>query len=248
MYSKADLKEQLLAIGVNPKGVLKVHFSYKAMGEVTGGPVAVFEALREYMADGLLVIGTHTWRNVQPQNPVFDVLFTPSCIGVIPNVARLAEGGHRSLHPTHSVVAFGRGAADFVAGEEQLMTPCGVGGVYHKLWAHDAQILLVGVNFARNTFVHGIEEWDGAKGTISAVRGDYYTINHEGQRLFTPQYRHCARIGSETFTKLEPLAYAEGILTFGKLGNATTRLMSAKALRGLVAPLLEADPNYLNDY
>jgi len=248
MFTKSDLLASLAEIGVDPTGVLKVHFSYKAMGEIDGRGETVLEALMTYMHKGLLVIPTHTWRDVKKENPVMDVLYSPVCIGILPELFRHYPDVHRSLHPTHSVAAFGVGAAEFVAGEEKMEKPCGEGGVYHKLWVHNAQILLIGVNFARNTFIHGIEDWDGAEGSISKVREDYYTINYEGRRLFTPQYRHCARIGSETFPKLEPRAISEGILTLGKFGNATTRLMRAQPLREMVAPLLQADPNYLNEY
>jgi len=248
MYTKTDLLNDLARIGVDPKGTLKVHLSYKAMGEIDGRGRTVLEALMEYMKDGLLVIPTHTWLDVKKGNPVMDVLHSPTCIGILTELFRKYPNVHRSLHPTHSVAAIGKGAAEFIAGEEKLETPCGKGGTYYKLWERNAQILLIGVNFARNTFIHGIEDWDGAEGSLSKTREDYYTINHEGYRLHTPQYRHCARNGSETFPKLEPQALGEGILTLGKFGNATTRLMRAQPLRSMVASHLQKDPYYLAEY
>ena len=248
MYTKTDLLNDLARMGVDPKGTLKVHLSYKAMGEIDGRGQTVLEALMAYMKDGLLVIPTHTWRDVHPGNPVMDVLYSPSCVGNLTELFRKYPNVQRSLHPTHSVAAIGKEAADFVAGEEKLETPCGEGGTYYKLWERNAQILLIGVNFARNTFIHGIEEWDGAEGSIATIREDYYTINEAGNRLYTPQYRHCARNGSETFPKLEPQAMQEGILTLGKFGAATTRLMSAQALRSMAAVYLQKDPRYLLEY
>jgi len=248
MFTKDKLLEQLSVMGIDKTGTLKIHFSYKAMGEIEGGPNTVIEVLTEYMKDGLLVIPTHTWRDVKKENPIFDVFHSPSCIGLLTELFRKHPQAVRSLHPTHSVIAIGADAQNFVKNEESLQTPCGQNGVYHKLWQKNAQILLVGVNFSRNTFIHGIEEWDGAKDTISKTREDYYTINHEGHRIHTPQYRHCARIGSDTFTKIEPLAYEKKLLKFSKFGNATTRLMQAKPIRELVAQHLNEDAYYLNDY
>ena len=248
MYTKQDLLNHLAALGIDPKGTLKVHLSYKAIGDVAGRGDTVLDVLAEYMKEGLLVLAAHTWDNVRERNPVMDVLHTPTCVGILTEIFRKRIGVHRSLHPTHSVTALGNGAANFVAGEEKIETPCGKGGTYYKLWERDAQILLIGVNFTCNTFIHGIEEWDGAIGSISEKRADYYTINHEGYRIFTPQYRHCAKIGSKTFSKLESSAIQQGILTLGNFGDATTRLMSAKALRGMVAPLLKKDPLYLSRY
>jgi aminoglycoside 3-N-acetyltransferase len=248
MHTKQYLLRQLKEIGVEPSGTLMAHLSYKAIGEVEGRGDAVLDTLMEYMQPGLLVLPSHTWDNVGVSNPVMDVLYTPTCVGLLTEIFRKRLGVYRSLHPTHSVAAFGAEAEEFVSGEEHIGTPCGEGGVYYNLWQRDAQILLIGVNFTRNTFIHGIEEWDGAEGSISEEKTDLYVINHKGRRLYTPQHRHCSALGSESFSKLEPQAQQQGILTLGRYGNATTRLMGAKPLREMVAPLLKEDPGYLLRY
>lgn len=248
MYTKQDLLSHLSSIGADPAGTLKIHISYKAIGDVDGRGDTVLDALMEYMQPGLLVLPSHTWNNVRSSNPVMDVLYTPTCVGVLTEMFRKREGVRRSLHPTHSVAAYGKGAEEFVSGDEKLNTPCGKGGAYYKLWERDAQILQIGVNFSSNTFIHGIEEWDGAVGTIKGTAEDYHVINHQGQKLHTPQYRHCAPLGSMTFTKLEPFAYKDGILTFGRFGDATTRLVRTKALRTMTAKFLQENPRYLAGY
>jgi len=247
MYTKQDLLSDLTRIKIDPAGTLMVHISCKAVGEVDGRGDTILDVLSEYMSSGLLVLPAHTW-NVSTDNPVTDVLHTRSCVGVLTEMFRKRPNVHRSLHPTHSLAALGKGAEEFVSGEEFIETPCGIDGAYYKLWERDAQILLIGVNFTRNTFIHGIEEWDGATGAASSDKTDWYVINHAGQRLYTPQYRHCSRIGSETFSKLEPQAIQEGVLSLGSFGDATTRLMRAKPLRNLVAKLLSADSGYLSRY
>lgn len=248
MYTKQDLMANLKTIGVEQTGTLMVHLSCKAIGEVEGRGDTVLDALIEYMQPGLLVLASHTWDNVGVKNPVMDVLYTPTCVGVLTEAFRKRPGVCRSLHPTHSLAAFGAEAAEFVSGEENIGTPCGEGGAYFKLWQRNAQILLIGVNFTRNTYVHGIEEWDGAEGSISQEKTDLYVINQQGIRLYTPQNRHCAPLGSETFSKIEPQALQQGILTLGRFGDATTRLMRAAPLRKMVAELLREDAKYLMRY
>lgn len=248
MHTKQSLLKNLKEAGVNPGGTLLVHLSYKAIGEVEGGADTVLDALSEYMQGGLLVLPAHTWANVGTENPVMDVLHTPTCVGALTELFRKRAGVVRSLHPTHSLAALGKGAGELLAGEEKIETPCGEGGAYYKLWQKNAQILLIGVNFMRNTFIHGIEEWDGAEGTISPEKTDLYVVDYEGRRLYTPQYRHCARIGSQTFTKLEPQAIQQGVLTIGRFGDAAARLMSTAPLREMVAPLLKENPRYLEGY
>ncbi|MCL2717855.1 MAG: AAC(3) family N-acetyltransferase [Lachnospiraceae bacterium] len=244
MYTKNDLKKQLKELGIDPYGTLKVHISYKSLGKIRGRADAVLDALIEYMEPGLLVFPSHTW-HITEENPVMDVLYTPTCVGILTEMFRTRPGVIRSLHPTHAVAALGADAASFVAGEEKIETPCGVGGAHYKLWERDAQILLIGVNFSRSTYIHGIEEWENAAGAISKDKTDLYVINHEGRRLYTPQYRHEAPLGSETFVKLETPAVIQGVLTFGRFGDADARLAKAAPLRALAAGFLKEDPTYL---
>lgn len=245
MYTKEVLLSQLESLGIDPAGTLMVQLSYKAIGEVEGRGDTVLDVLAEYMKSGLLVLASHTWSNVNESNPVMDVLYTPSCVGVLTEIFRKRQGVCRTLHPTHALAALGKEAEAFAAGEEQITTPCGKGGAYYKLWQRQAQILLIGVNFTRNTYIHGIEEWDGAEGSIAQDKTDLYVIDRQGHRIYTPQYRHCAPLGSETFSKLEPQALQQGILTMGRFGDAATRLVEAVSLRDMVAPLLQSDPGYL---
>ena len=248
MYNKNELIDYLYKLGVDASGTLMAHLSYKAVGEVDGRGDTVLDALSEYMRNGLLVLPGHTWAQVGVDNPVMDVMYTPSCVGKLPEMFRKRPGVRRSLHPTHSLVALGNGAEAFLSGEEHINTPCGKGGVYYKLWERNAQILMIGVNFTSNTYIHGIEEWDGAYGTISKDKTDLYVINYDGVRIYTPQYRHCAPLGSDTFVKLEAPAIQQGILKIGRFGDASARLMRTAPLRELTASLLKEDNKYLARY
>jgi aminoglycoside 3-N-acetyltransferase len=125
MYTKQNLLTHLTQLGIDPSGTLMVHLSYKSIGEVDGRADTVLDAFMEYMKDGLLVLPGHTWDNVNKHNPVMDVLHTPTCVGAATELFRKRPGVHRSLHATHSLLAFGGDAEAFVSGEEKIMTPCG---------------------------------------------------------------------------------------------------------------------------
>lgn len=56
------------------------------------------------------------------------------------------------------MAAYGAGAEEYIAGEEENNTPCTPGGCYDRLKDINGRILLVGVTHARNTFIHGVEE------------------------------------------------------------------------------------------
>ena len=71
---------------------------------------------------------------------------------------RQRPGVVRSLHPTHSMAAYGKGAAAYLEGELDANTPCTPGGCYDRLRAAHGKVLLLGVTHARNTFIHSVEE------------------------------------------------------------------------------------------
>ncbi len=102
MYTKEELKQQLRNVGLTGKETILIHSSMKAIGEVEGGADIVLDAWMEYFAEGLLLLPTHTWANVNAQHPVYDYRNTPSCVGLLTNLFRQREGVVRSLHPTHS--------------------------------------------------------------------------------------------------------------------------------------------------
>ena len=247
MHTKESLMHDLEALGIDPAGTLFVHSSYKSIGEVEGRADTVLDALSEYMADGLLALPTHTWSNTNPRNPVMDVLYTPACVGILPELFRKRPGVVRSLHPTHSVAALGRDAREFVAGEELRRTPCPEGGVYHRLYLRNAQILLIGVNFTRNTFIHGVEEWEHVPGTLNPALEDIHVIDEAGRRYYAPQHRHCAPLISETFWKIEPVAIRDGATRVGRFGDAKVFLSGARRLRDVVARIFSIDPAALMD-
>src|SRR5437868_14625464 len=104
--------EALARAGVPHNGVLFVHSAFRRLG-VQGFRVDAFiETLLDYMRDGTLVMPTMTWRVVTPAQPIFDEMATVSHVGVVPERFRMAYASHRSLHPTHSVAAYGNLAAE----------------------------------------------------------------------------------------------------------------------------------------
>ena len=133
MYTKENLKQQLHSMKLTGKETILIHSSMKAIGEVEGGADTVLDAWMEYFADGLLLLPTHTWANVNAECPVYDYRSTSSCVGLLTNLFRLREGVVRSLHPTHSLAGFGKGAAEYLAGEDENNTPCTPGGAYDRL-------------------------------------------------------------------------------------------------------------------
>lgn len=248
MFSKDDLKRDIARIGVLPSDTLLVHSSMKALGPVEGGADTVLDAFCEYLAEGLLVLPTHTWEQINADYSVFDVENEPSCVGVLTNIFRKRPGVLRSWHPTHSVAAWGKGAAEFIAGEENFDTPCPRGGCYDKLYDRRAKVLFLGVPLSRNTLIHGVEEWAGVPRRIADHHQLLKIRTPDGRLLERPMRRHSSPVHvSDNYDKLEEPLLALGIAVRGRIGAAESVLVQVAPMVDLTLVFLRRDPDLFLD-
>lgn len=251
MHTRDTLHKQLAEMGIRPDGTLLVHSSMKAIGEVEGGADAVLDVLCDYMKDGLLVLPTHTWRQMNETYTVFDSRREPSCVGLLTNLFMKRDGARRSLHPTHSVAAIGRDAEEYTAGEELTTTPCARHGCWGKLYDREAQILFIGCSLKSNTYLHGVEEWIDTPNRLNPAPQDFTVIDKDGVSHTVTQYRHHTSDPvvdpSEHYDKMEPIFKAHGAVSYGQFGDATCILGDARKMADLTIPYLEHDPHLFDD-
>lgn len=247
MYTKKDLLNHLQELKIDKKGTLLVHSSMKSIGEVEGRADTVLDAFSEYMKDGLLVFPTHTWSYINKDNPKYYVEESPSCVGILPDLFRKRPGVVRSLHPTHSVAALGKDAKEFVAGDEKWDTPCARESAWGKLLDRKAQIMLLGVDLRKNTFIHGVEEWIDIPGRLTDSHEQLYTVLADGTEISVPSRRHCGKIWSEHFWKVDNLFQRNGIMRIGSFGDAEVRICDTPSMTTLLLDMLKADPELFSD-
>ena len=132
MHTKFDLIRDIRSLDVEPTSTLLIHSSMKAIGPVESGADTVLDAWMEYMKDGLLIFPTHTWNRVTKSTDIFDSRTQSSCVGILSELFRQRSGVVRSLHPTHSVAAFGKDALSYVSGEEKATSPLPREGCWGK--------------------------------------------------------------------------------------------------------------------
>lgn len=248
MYTKEELKQQLRNVGLTGKETILIHSSMKAIGEVEGGADIVLDAWMEYFAEGLLLLPTHTWANVNAQHPVYDYRNTPSCVGLLTNLFRQREGVVRSLHPTHSLAGYGKNAAEYLAGEEERNTPCTPGGAYDRLKDCGGKILLVGIGHERNTYIHSVEEVLNVPSRLAAEPMLLTTILPDGRekkvymrKHYNPDQPHI----SEDFVKLNQAFLDCGAVEVVMFGDAKCLLCDAQKVFRVVRHVLAPDPECL---
>lgn len=249
MYSKSDLIRNIRALGIQSTDTVMVHTSLKAIGVIDPEDKTTAEiyidALKEAVSDGLLLIPAHTWATVRENGQEFDVRSSLPCIGAVPTVAvKLAaesvDAGKtdclRSLHPTHSAVAFGSRAAEYIADDRFAQTPAPAKSSFGKLYAENAKILLVGVNQGRNTFFHAVDEYLDIPHRLCDCPVHLTVRDYAGNVTSRTLTRHSHSM-SDYFMNYEAYLEQVGAVTFGRIGDALTRVCDARKCTHAIAQL-----------
>lgn len=249
MYSKSDLIRHIKALGIKSTDTVMVHTSLKSIGIIDpeGKTTAeiYIDALRECVLEGLLLIPTHTWATVRESGQEFNVRTSLPCIGAVPTAAaKLAEqayeAGHRdclrSLHPTHSVVAFGKRAEEYISGDRFAETPAPKCGSFGKLYEEDAKILLVGVNQGRNTFFHAVDEYLDIPHRLCDAPVQLTVRDYDGTVTPRTVTRHSHSM-SDYFMNYEAYLEQQDAVKFGRIGDALVRVCDARKCTHAIAEL-----------
>ena len=236
MFTQKELINDIRTLGIKDDDLLTVHTSLKAIGEIDGqgksGAETVIEALRSCVPDGILMIPAHTYQNIR-EVPIFDIRKTMPCIGTLPCVAvemankAFDEGDRtciRSMQVSHSVVAFGKNAYDFVECDRRVNTRTPMAGCYGKLYYEGGKILLLGVDLSKNTYIHAIDEHIDATvyGALAVTVTDYDGKSWVQEELKTQGP------AAATFVRYKDALDAAGAVRYGKIGNAESMVIDAR--------------------
>jgi len=242
LVTRPQIAADLRALGVRAGEILLVHSSLKSIGRVEGGAEAVLGALRDVLTpEGTLVLPTLSYSAINGENPRFDVRTTPSCVGHLTNVFRELPGVVRSLHPTHSLAAWGRDARALLADHELQRTPGGCGSPYEKIALRGGQILFLGTGLACNTMLHCVEEWAQVPDALTAHTQALQVVDYDGRVIPVAQHRHQGG-HSRFYAKVEPLFARAGFMVEGKVGAARCHRVDAARMTEYVLKLLKDDP------
>ena len=178
---KEDIKVALEQVGVQSGQAIMVHTSLSSLGFVCGGAQMVIEALIESVGEeGTIMMPTQSWKNLDPEAgvhweepkewwqtirdnwPAYDKDITPTnTMGAVAEMFRKWPGTKRSDHPARSVAAWGK-QAEYLTRNHDLSNIFGEDSPVGKLYALDGYVLLIGVDYDKNTSIH-----------LADVRADY---------------------------------------------------------------------------
>jgi len=244
MNTYESLKKDIINLGIKPDEIIKIHSSMKKIGETEGGADTVLDVFCDYLGkDGMVVLPTHTWGTVKDYDYIYNPDTTPSNLGLLPNLFRQRKGVHRSIHPTHSVCAFGKGAKEFVSGTYPQITLCTKNSCYGKLYDLGARVLLLGVTLTSNTFFHYIEEF---REEIPPAHYEKVPMpckielpngNYVDNPVYLPPFDT-----SKQFDRVLDIVLAQESTVTGKIGNADCILIDCRKIFPVISKLLDENP------
>ncbi len=238
----------LLRLGVRPGGVLLVHASLKSLGRVKGGAESVIQALLQAIGpNGTLLLPALSYATVDAKQPCFDLLHTPVCVGALPEYFRQLPGVIRSIHPTHSVCAYGKLARELTEKHHFDTTPCGRYSPFRLLPDYRGQILMLGCGFAPNTSIHAIEEVANVPYLLQKEAILYQIIQADGRKSQMRVRRHnFSGHYRQRYDRLAALLPADA-LSNGKVLEATAHLLEAPLMWETALRQLAEAPFYFVD-
>jgi aminoglycoside 3-N-acetyltransferase IV len=231
--SRAEVANQLRALGVRKGGVLLVHTSFRAVRPIEDGPAGLIEALRAALGpDGTLVMPSWTGNDDEP----FDPATTPASpdLGVVPDTFWRLLGVMRSAHP-FACAAAGPEAARITSGGLPL-PPHSVDSPVGRVYQLDGQVLLLGVGHDADTTLHLAELLAGVRYRVPK----HCTILQDGRpvRIEYGENDHCCvRFGLADEWLREQDRQFEG-----RVGHAHARLARARDVVGVTREHLAHDP------
>ncbi len=231
--SRAEVADQLRALGVREGGVLLVHTSFRAVRPIEGGPDGLIDALLDALGtEGTLAMPSWTGDDDTP----FDPTATPAAadLGVVAETFRRRPGVARSPH-LFAFAAMGPRAADIVDTPLPL-PPHAPESPVGRVRDLNGQVLLLGVGHDADTTLHLAELIAGVPYRIPK----HVTVLDGGRpkRIEYGENDHCC----ERFALADDWLRAAGAQAEGPVGSAHARLIAARDIVDAALIRLEHDP------
>lgn len=244
MERKIVLKQEVLdafaKVGVKKGQTIIVHTSLSQLGFVCGGAQVIIEALLESVGEeGTIVMPTQSWKNLDPSTgvhweepeewwqiirdnwPAYRKEITPTnTMGAVAEMFRTWPGTIRSEHPARSVAACGK-YAEFLTEDHDLSNIFGEGSPIGKLYELDAQVLLIGVGYDKNTSIHLADVRAEYPGKHNCT--EYSAIMEDGKRVWKAY--DTLFVDGEDFEDIGNAFEKEGKVCKESLGNGMVTFM-----------------------
>lgn len=236
-YTSEDLRNKLIALGLHEGDTVLMHSGFSHFSGFTGSPDDVIDCLLSLIGENgnLLMMSMPYGGSSQAyaeSGATFDVLKTPSALGIISETFRRRSGVIRSANPLHPVLAAGPMAKWLTADHERLCHSCGKRSPFARFLHLNGKLLFYDAIFRSLTFVHYVEDRWGDRLPVRLYEDEPATIPVKlpGDRLFESRQFLFSKIARErrNFSAIENALTTSGQLVSGRIGNTNLLLTSAR--------------------
>ncbi len=235
--TRESLASDLRALGLEAGACVIVHSSLSSLGWVSGGAVAVVQALIDVVTEsGAIVMPAHSYTYSDPATrespklsdewveavreslPAFDPGVVPTTkMGRIVEVFRAWPGTLRSRHPVTSFAAWGA-QAEFVTKGQTYEWGQGENSPIARIYDLAGSVLLLGVGHDRNTSLHLAE----FRISETPKRKRWYPVPDNGRSVWR-EFDTIDHMSDDWLLELGEAFEAAKPVTVGRVGSAEAR-------------------------
>jgi len=247
-YSPDALEAAIRSLGIGAGDSVLVHSGFRPTSGFTAMPADVIESmLRVVGADGHLLMMSIPYRGSSRRyaesNPVFDVMRTPSAVGLLSEIFRRRGDVRRSLNPLHPIVVHGPLAAWLVADHEKSAHSCGKGTPFERFLNLDGKFLFFDAAYTSLTFMHYVEHMFRHRLPVNLYETDAVSIrvrDADGHELMVRQFVFSdAARDRRNFAPIEAQLRHDGFLRTARVGNARLLSVTARQVVDCAARLID---------
>ena len=164
IITKNRIKNDLVKLGLKKGDCVLLHSSLKSIGYVKGGANTVINALIDVVSsEGTLIMPAYSMKGTMletcnTEDYIFDPRRSTTQLGSIPATFLKFKNIHRSIHPTHSVSAFGKDAEHITEAHHLASSTYGVDSPWDRLMKLDGKIIGLGVTVWPVPLCHVLED------------------------------------------------------------------------------------------
>lgn len=243
-----QISEDLRRLGLREGDVVFTHSSMRALGPVDGGCEAVIRSMKETVSEeGTLLFPAFTFDVCTKPPYYFSYRESRCCVGALPEFFRTQPDTIRSVHPSHSVSAWGKRAEELTRNHILDSTPVGPNSPLALLPKIGGKVLMLGCGMGPNTSMHGVEELAGAPYPLAKETVEYTLDLGDGDIRKVRHYQHHFRgLWIQRYDRLEAVLPAQ-YLSRGKVLNADCFLIDAAGMWETASRIMKEKPYYFVD-
>jgi aminoglycoside 3-N-acetyltransferase len=253
---KSDIVSALKSVGLQNGDSVMVHTSLGQIGYVCGGAQTIIEALIDVVGqNGTIMMPTQSWKNLDPETgvhwdadeadwdiirenwPAYDKAITPTnTMGAVAEMFRSWPGTLRSDHPARSVAAWGKNAK-YLTENHDLSNIFGDSSPIGKLYKLDGKVLLIGVDYDKNTSIHLADARAEYSSKHTCI--EHSAVMENGVRVWKAY--ETLYVDGEDFKDIGRAFEAACTICNVKVGNADIKLMNQRELVDFAVSWIECN-------